>query len=209
MKKFKKSLKSWLIATIGLIPFALSVNLLSWQFKLVSGGFPGYGLVVNYLTGFSVGTFLIIINTLVLILNFVFVGKTSGIKGVYGYVWFSFLVDFTKKLMSLTQQVNPSWIFNIGSISLQGLIAGTMVGIVLFVGYSFGSYSSLVLLVNKVYKITPPPFFFLMDFILAMITTYFFGWQRGVLLLVNAVVFFFAFKFSLKILKQWFGENRS
>jgi uncharacterized membrane-anchored protein YitT (DUF2179 family) len=200
--KFSKEIKEFVLATLCFIPFALSINLLSWQYKLVSGGFPGYALVTNYLTGVSVGTFLIILNTIVLLANFLFVGKTSGIKGVYGYVAVSFLIDYTKPFFNLSQHVHSSLLFNIGAMSLQGLIAGSVIGVIIYFGYSFGSYSSLIFLVNKFWKIAPPPFFFLMDTILSVITIYFFGVERGVLLLINAVIFFFAFKYTLQLLNS-------
>src|SRR3989344_1693149 len=199
--KLPKKLKSFLIATACFIPFALSINLLSWQYKLISGGFPGYALVVNYLTGVSVGTFLIFINTIVLLANFLFVGKTAGVKGVYGYIILSLLIDSTRNILNLSQFTSTNLFFNIISISLQGLICGSVIGIIIFLGYSFGSYSSLVLLINKFWKITAPPYFFLMDIILAFITTYFFGIERGLLLLLNAVVFFVAFKYTLRFLR--------
>lgn len=198
----KNEIKPFIIASVCFVPFALSINLLSWQYKLVSGGFPGYGLVVNYLTGFSVGVFLLIINTLVLLLNFIFVGKTTGIKGVYGYIWLSFLIDFTKKYLSLTQHLNTTFIFNLFCLAAQGVVAGTLIGVIISLGYSFGSYSSLVLLVNKFWKIASPQFFFLMDFILSIVTAYFFGVDKGLLLMVNATLFFLAFKATLKILKK-------
>ena len=200
-RKLNKELFPFLISTICFIPFALSINYFSWQFRLVSGGFPGYALVVNYLTGFSVGTFLLLINTIVLIANFLFVGKTQGLKGVYGYVFLSLIIDFTRKAANLTQFNSTNLVFNIFSLSAQGLIGGIAIGIIIGLGYSFGSYSSLVLLINKFWKITSPAFFFLMDFILAIITSYFFGIQRGILLLINAVIFYFAFKYTLKCLK--------
>jgi len=202
VNQIRKGIKPFIIASVCFVPFALSINLLSWQYKLVSGGFPGYGLVVNYLTGFSVGIFLLIINTLVLFLNFIFVGKTAGIKGVYGYVWLSFLIDFTRKYMGLTQHLNTPFLFNTLVLSFQGLVAGSLIGVIIFLGYSFGSYSSLVLLVNKLWKIAPPPFFFLMDFVLAIITAYFFGIDRALLLLINATLFFIAFNYTLKFSRE-------
>lgn len=195
-----KEIKPFLITSLCFIPFALSINLLSWQYKLVSGGFPGYALVVNYLTGISVGTFLIVINTIVLLANFIFVGKTSGIKGVYGYILLSLMIDFIRKILNLSQFISTNLYFNIFLSSLQGFIAGSVIGVIIFFGYSFGSYSSLVLLVNKFWKISPPAFFFLMDFILSVITLYFFGIEIGLLLLLNSVVFFLVFKYTLQLL---------
>lgn len=197
-----REVRDFLISTVCFIPFALSINLFSWQYKLVSGGFPGYALVVNYLTGVSVGTFLIIINTLVLIANFIFVGKKTGIKGVYGYIFFSVMIDFTKRALHLSQNLHTTLYFNILSSSLQGLIAGSIIGVIIYFGYSFGSYSSLILLVHKLWKIKPPQFFFLMDSILSIITIYFFGIEKGALLLLNAAVFFVAFKYSLQLLNS-------
>ena len=100
------------ISTIGIIILGLAINLLSWQFRLVSGGLPGYGLVVNYLTGISVGTFLLISNTIVLLVSLLVTDKTAGFRGIYGYVFLSLFIDVSHD-------------------------------------YSFGSYSSMLPVINK------------------------------------------------------------
>jgi uncharacterized membrane-anchored protein YitT (DUF2179 family) len=70
MKKYK----DFIISTIGITGLALSIDIFSWQFKLISSGLPGYALIVNYLTGFSVGGMLFIANSIVLITAFFYCG---------------------------------------------------------------------------------------------------------------------------------------
>jgi uncharacterized membrane-anchored protein YitT (DUF2179 family) len=177
----------------------LSINLLSWQYKLVSGGLPGYGLAINYVTGFPVGMFLLIINTVILALSFVIAGKTAGFRGVYGYAFLSIFIDLSRSLLNLKQIALADLPSSILLTTLQGIIAPIGIAIVMANGYTFGSYSSMVPIINKFLKISAPKFFFVMDFILTIITLFFFGVKVAGLLLLNAAVFFIVFKYALSL----------
>lgn len=168
----------------------------------MTSGLPGFALIVNYKTHLPVGTGLFIGNTLILISALVIVGKTTGLKGIYGYTYLSFIVDTSKKILGLTQTNIPSVPINILLYIFQGLIAGSAIGFVVYNKYSFGSYSSILPIAHKYIKVHPPTFFFILDFILALITTYFFGFQKGIFLMVNAGAFFISFHYILKFLQE-------
>lgn len=199
---FKKELKPFLLSTFGIAFFALCVDLISWQFKLVTGGLTGYALILNYVTGVSVGTGLLIGNTVILLVSFLIVGKTAGIRGIYGYVILSFFIDFFKNVFGLHQIVETAFFTNLFLVVLQGSVASFFVSFVMISKYSFGSYSSIYPIISKYKKISYPLFFFAMDFLLSLLATYLYGWQKGILLLANAGAFFVTSKLILPILNK-------
>ncbi|MBU0975655.1 MAG: YitT family protein [Patescibacteria group bacterium] len=204
----KKELRPFLYSTIGIIVLGLSINLISWKFKMVSGGLPGYGLVVNYITDFPLGVFLLISNTIILILQFLIAGKTTGIRGIYGYVLLSIFIEATRKFFNINL-AEVEGLKNLSLIALQGFLGGFSIALVVAYDYSFGSYSSIFPIVRKFIDIKAPTLFLLFDALLVVTTTIAFGFEKGYLLLVNAVVFYFSFKLFLRSFKDEIAKGNS
>lgn len=200
----KEVAKSFIISTLGITILGLSISLISWRFKLVTSGLPGYALIFNYLTHVSVGTALLIGNTVILILSFLIAGKTAGIKGIYGYMYLSLIIDLPKQLFGLSQINTPSFPLNILLYIIQGTIAAGAIGFVIQNNYSFGSYSSMLPIADKFIKVSPAVFMFILDIFLTLVTTYFFGLEKGIFLLINATAFFFSLNYTLKLLNKKF-----
>lgn len=198
----QKQLRQFVISTLGITILGLSISLISWKYKLVTSGLPGYALLVSYFTNVSVGTILIIMNTCILILALIIAGKSSGIKGTFGYLYLSVVIDLSKKILSMTQVAISSIPMNVILYIVQGLIAACAIGFVLHNGYSFGSYSSMLPIADKFIKISPAKFMFILDSILVVITGYFLGFDKGVYLLINAFAFFLSLNFTTQFLNR-------
>ena len=199
--KSKEEIYNLLVSTVGIMILGLAINLLSWQFRLVSGGLPGYALIANYVTGISVGTFLLIANSLILVTSLVVTDRSAGLRGVYGYVFLSLFIDFSRKSLGLEQFELSSMLLKIISLTVQGIIAPVGIALVMAHDYSFGSYSSMMPIVNRFMKVSPPIFFFALDLLLTTTTLVFFGAEKAMLLLINAGVFFVSFHYALKFFK--------
>lgn len=202
----RKEIRKLIYSSIGIAILSSAINFLSWRYKLISSGLPGYALSFNYLTNFSVGQFLFISNSLILALSFLIVGKTSGMRGVYGYTLLSIFIDYQRRLFGLMQIVIASLPLNIIFIVIQGILAPIGIAVVMANGYSFGSYSSMMPIVNKFSNISAPKFFLIADLILSLITFYFFGFQSAALLLLNATTFFIVFNKVLPTMSRYFAE---
>lgn len=189
------------VSVLGMILLALSINLLSWQFRLISGGMPGYALMVNYLSGISVGTVLLVVNTIVLAVSFLVVGRLVGAKAVFGYIFLSVCIDLTRSLLNLAQVELDSFMVNALLLVVQGLLAPVGISMVLASGYSFGSYSTLIPIIEKYRKVNAPLLFWSFDTILAVIVLLVFGIEKGAYLFINAIVFYFSFKYFYKLFK--------
>lgn len=204
----KQEVFKFVLSTLGILLLVLDINLLSWQFKIVSGGMPGYGLALNYLLNIPVGSFLFIVNSIVLILNLIFLGKSSGLKAIYGYILISILFEITRPILGLSQQEISDPLIQLLLITIQGLTAPIGITIVLVLGYSFGSWSSLYPLVNKYFKsLSAPLFFFIMDGILSIIVGITMGWYKGFLLVINATAFYYSFKYLLIFAKKYIPKQ--
>jgi uncharacterized membrane-anchored protein YitT (DUF2179 family) len=206
MQKYLPEIKKLTWSIIGMIILGLSINYFSWKFELISGGMPGYALTFNYLFGISVGMFLIIINSIILLVNFFVAGKTAGLRGVFGYLFLSFFIDWSVGFMG-NQVENIGAIQSILLMILQGVFASIGISIVLANGYTFGSYSSLIPIIAKFRKVDPPTFFLIMDGILTIITIFTQGWDGALYLLINSIVFFLVFKISLNFANNLFSDK--
>lgn len=196
-------IKSFLLALAGFLLLSVVTNYFSWQFRLVSGGFPGFGLFISYITKFSVGQVLFYLNVLILILLFILVGKKVGIRSAIGYLGFPIILDFTRDAMNLVQQGTPSFLTAAIYMSVQGLIAGVAVTLFFSQKYSAGGWGALAFVVKKYFPITGPQFLFFMDILLTLLTCIFLSFSKGLLLGLNSVVFFYSFKYSLALFEKY------
>ena len=80
--QLSKEMKLFVIANIAIFLLALSINLLAWRFELVSAGISGYGLVISYMLHLNVGIVLFTLNSFIVFLNWLSLGKVAGIKAI-------------------------------------------------------------------------------------------------------------------------------
>lgn len=89
-KSFKRTLKSYLIITVGVICLTAGVYFFKFPNHFTTGGVSALSIIFGYLTdAISPGTFVLIINALLLVLGFVVLGGSFGIKTVYASLLFS------------------------------------------------------------------------------------------------------------------------
>lgn len=200
--KLKKEIKPFISSTIAVAILALSINILLLKYRIISGGPQGYGIIVNYTTNISIGLFLFMANTIILLFLFLIVGKSSGIKGIYGYIIFSILIEVFKRILSFESVSIDSFTKNALLLSIQGVITSFSMAIILRNKYSIGGYSSIFPIISKFTNITAPLFFLIMDAILALITTIEYDYSRGILIIINAISFFISLNIWQKVINK-------
>lgn len=191
----KKETQAIFFSFLGWLILAFSVVYFSWQYRLINGGFAGYGLLLNYLLNISLGKILLFLNILIFIVSFLTIGIKAGIKSIIGYIIFPLLVDLTRNLLHLEQITSVQFFNNLAFSFLQAAVAGLGVSLFLHFEYTVGGFGPVALILKKYFRIPPPNFMFFMDFILVILSSLFVGLDRGLFMLWNAVVFFFSFKY--------------
>ena len=152
MKKKGMSLQtviSLLLVIIGNMLYALSVKLFLLPGGLITGGTTGIALAVNYLSGFSISTFVLLFNLIMLIIGALLLGKAfaaTTIISTFTYPLALKLFDYLLGDLILTQDILLCTIFS-------GLGIGASLGIVIRAGASTGGMDIPPLVLRRFFRI--------------------------------------------------------
>lgn len=98
--KLFPTVKSYSVITLGLTVQTLGVYFFKIPNGFVSGGVSGVGTVLGKISNvFSAEVWIALLNISLLLIGFIFLGKETGIKTVYGSIMFSFLTFIYKKII--------------------------------------------------------------------------------------------------------------
>ena len=114
--------------------YALTVKLFLLPAGLVTGGTTGIALTVNYLTDFSISSFVLIFNVLMLALGFFCLGKAFAATTLVSTFLYPLSLELLDRLLGdyiLTQDILLCTLFS-------GLGIGIALGIVIRFGASTG-----------------------------------------------------------------------
>ena len=171
MRKLKsvwRTFKAYAIVTCGVLVAALGLNLFLKPHEIVSGGASGVAIIVHSLTGFPMGTFMLLLNIPLFVLGVYYLGSSFGLRSLYGTVMFSVFVDATATLPALTQNVLMAAIFG-------GVLLGLGFGILFLSGATSGGTDILAALGHKlVPAIDVGKWIFLIDIVIISSGAYIF-----------------------------------
>lgn len=94
MKKFKE----YGIITIGVLLVIIAFEFFFFPNKIASGGVSGLALAINNILGIDTGIIMIVFNTALFILAFIFIGGSFGIKSMYAAFGLSFALSIIEKV---------------------------------------------------------------------------------------------------------------
>ncbi|MEG2017514.1 MAG: YitT family protein, partial [Clostridium sp.] len=82
-EKIKKNVKDYALITISTLLVVLGVYLFKFPNNFSFGGVTGLAVVVSEVTAFSPSTITNIVNAILIVVGFIFLGKEFGVKTVY------------------------------------------------------------------------------------------------------------------------------
>ena len=98
MKKQYKTVREWLTVTAGILIMAAGIYFFKFPNHFSTGGVTGISIVLgHYIPSMTPGTFVTIINALLLLLGFAMFGRSFGLKTVYA----SLLLSGTLRLLEI------------------------------------------------------------------------------------------------------------
>ncbi len=100
--KAAKTLKDYFLITLGTVLLTIGVYFFKIPNGFATGGVSGIGTILGKIVPIiSSATWIMLINILLLLLGFVFLGKMNGIRTVYCSLLFSFLTYLLEWLVPL------------------------------------------------------------------------------------------------------------
>ena len=101
-RELGKNLKEWSLITLGVVIMTVGIYFFKFPNHFSTGGVTGIAVVLgHYVPGLTPGTFVSIINILLLIIGFLVLGKSFGIRTAYASLLMSGLLQLLEILLPL------------------------------------------------------------------------------------------------------------
>lgn len=165
-----QSLRTLLTVIIGNFLYALAVKMFLLPSGLITGGTTGIALVVTQLTGLPVSAFVLIFNTLMLVVGYLILGKQFAATTVVSTFAYPLCLEFLDRVLGnlvLTQDPLLCAVFS-------GLGIGLSLGIVIRAGASTGGMDIPPLVLYKTLRIPVSASMYVFDFIILLMQAVFY-----------------------------------
>ena len=165
-----QSLRTLLTVIIGNFLYALAVKMFLLPSGLITGGTTGIALVVTQLTGLPVSAFVLIFNTLMLVVGYLILGKQFAATTVVSTFAYPLCLEFLDRVLGnlvLTQDPLLCAVFS-------GLGIGLSRGIVIRAGASTGGMDIPPLVLYKTLRIPVSASMYVFDFIILLMQAVFY-----------------------------------
>lgn len=167
----KLPLFDYLKIILGCFVAAIGLTMFLIPNKVAAGGVSGLATVIHYLSGFSVGWLMLLLNIPLFILGVIFIGKEFGMKTFVGTALFSLFTEATKAFPIPTNDLLLSSVYG-------GIILGLGLGIVFKSGASTGGTDLAALLINRFFpSISIGKGILLVDFFVIISEGIIFNWE--------------------------------
>ena len=159
----------YIVITVGVVLFVLAWTSFLLPNNMIDGGLTGASALLSMVTGIPVDIWYFGINTFLLIMAWIILGRSFGIRTIYAIVLSSVLFRvFGSDSMAFLQSV-PGNALAVNEPILVPIIGGLLeaVGLALIIlrGGSTGGTDILALIVNKFWPVSLGQFYLLADFV--------------------------------------------
>lgn len=163
---------------IGLIITSLSFNLFLSPYHIAAGGVSGLALFAHKLFNINESAFIFIVNILLLIISFIFLGKEKTAKSILGSILMPIFIYLTS---FLTKYVDFFGLEMIVISVLSGIISGIGIGLTFKSGYTSGGTDIVNQITEKYFHISIGTSIVLVDGFITLCGAFVFG--------VNAMIY--------------------
>ena len=184
--KIKFDIKRFLIINFGLLIMTCGLYFFLIPSNLAVGGATGLALVISaLLPQIPMGVILAIINVILFIMAFIFIGKDFGGYTIYASFALSAIIAFFELIMPMAEPFTDDLFIN---LIFGILIAGVGMGFVFNQNASTGGTDIVAKIINKYSKIDIRKSLLISDFLITLFAAYVFGPRHGMYALLGIVI---------------------
>ncbi|MDR2563841.1 MAG: YitT family protein [Prevotellaceae bacterium] len=165
-KEIYKTLKSYLIISIGLFIYAFAWKAFIIPNRIGGGAAAGLATVIYYVSGerISTGISILVLNTILVIIGTRVLGRGFGAKTIYGIVFMSIMFSILEEPEFITRQFGDS--DKLICAIVGGIVSGIGIAITFMQGGSAGGTDIVAMIINKYRNITPGKVFLYSDLVI-------------------------------------------
>lgn len=144
------STKDCMLILLGSILYAVSTLLFIFPHSLLLGGTSGISVILESFLHFSSGSILMVINSFLIILAFILLGKEMGIKTLVGSVLTTFFIGGFERFLVFENAIISNCYL---SATVGAVIIAIASGIMFYVDSSSGGTDVIALIIKKYSRI--------------------------------------------------------
>lgn len=198
----RQKILSFLLINLGAFFVSINVHFFLSPNNLATGGVSGLSIIMNDLfPGLSIGTFMILVNIVLFMIGFVFLGSGFGAKTIYASFALAFFVWVLEKFAPMSQPLSDDILIQ---LIIGQCIAATGMAIVFNQQASTGGTDIIAMIFNKYLNIEVGRGVLLADLSIALSSAVLFGPQVGMYAFFGVIINGFVIDYAL----QQFNSNK-
>ena len=186
-----KNLFKYLMITLGLLILSISINMFFGPHYIAAGGTSGLGILLEYLVRVDRSLVVLALNSVMLLLAIIYLGKQVFMKVLYGSLVLPLLLTYVPKIMFTENKIL--------SIVLGSLIFSVGMSIVYSQNSSSGGTSIPPIILKKYFNIKLSTGLFFIDGIVILLNWGIFGFDQFLLALASNILVFLTMNLFSKI----------
>ncbi|MBZ9686243.1 YitT family protein [Clostridium estertheticum] len=182
----KKIIKEYILITVGLALVAVGFYFFLVPNDLAVGGVSGLAMIINwYVPALSIGAIMLVLNVILFIIGFIFIGSSFGVKTIYSSLGLSGMIWALEKAFpmsgSITNDLFLELIFGI-------LIGAVGMGMVFNQNASTGGTDIIAKILYKYFHLDIGKALLLADFFVTIFAGIAFGPKIGMYALLGVII---------------------
>lgn len=171
----KSRIKRYLEFVFGALLVAVSFNLFLAPNNIVSGGVSGVSLIIKYIFGLDPSIFIAIVDVILLLISWIFLGKEKTIGSVCGSLLFPLFIKLTEDI-SVYIDIDSSQLLL--SAIFGGVLSGLGSGLIFKAGFSLGGTDIINQIISKYAHLSLGNSMLVSDGLIVVASSFIFGLQR-------------------------------
>lgn len=174
----KQHVRNLFVLTVGTIIAALGYSLFQVPYNLAAGGIGGISIIINYFTGWPIGTMVLIMNIPLLILGYFYLGRwTFVFRTMLAVFIFSIATDLFLAYMPGWLPKSPLTDDVLLSAVYGGLVGGVGGGLVYRAGSTIGGTGIIGRIIQQKTGIPLSQIYLYTDGVIVLTAGAVFGWE--------------------------------
>ena len=168
--KLKIIFKEYTIITLSILAMAIGIYFFKFHYNFAFGGVTGYATMIGALTNLTATRFSNIANMVLLVVGFICIGKSFGIKTIYASIELTIILELLERFVPLSGPLTDQPFLE---MVLAVSIPSVATGILFNIGASSGGTDILAMILKKYTKSNELGIMFIAVDVLAVIMSFF------------------------------------
>ncbi|WP_173917281.1 YitT family protein [Halobacillus sp. Marseille-Q1614] len=197
-----KKLLSFLLINLGAFAVAVNVHFFLSPNDLATGGVSGLSIVLNKVfPDLTLGTIMILLNIVLFIIGFIFLGFQFGTKTIYASFALSFMVWGLETFFPIQQPLSNDLLIQ---LIIGQIIAASGMALVFHQGASTGGTDIIAMILNKYFSVEVGKGVLFSDIAIALSSAFIFGPAIGMYAFFGVILNGLVIDYAL----QQFDDNK-